>query len=101
MRCDCGHDFRADSTEIEDVVGAQLGPAQGAVAGYGLGVLGSLGTVLFLHGKWLFFALAIFCGVRLYRAAIRLAGIRQSLRELPRPPRAYARKPGRRSPPSS
>ncbi len=92
LHCDCGHDFNSSISDTEDVVSAQVGPAQAAVAFYGLSLLVSLGFLLFLHGKWMFFALTIFCGVRLVRRAIRLAEIYKSLRELPRPPRATALK---------
>ena len=92
LSCDCGYDFTSSISDTEEVVSAQVGPAQAAVVFNGLGFLASLGVFLFLHGEWLFFGLTIYCAVRLYRGAIRFAGLRRSLRELPRPPRAYARK---------
>jgi hypothetical protein len=92
MRCDCGHEFGAGPADTEEIMNAQVGPAQARVVLYGLGFVGSLFFFLFLHGKLLLFASTIFCGVRGYRAAVRLTDVRQSLREHPRPPRAQARK---------
>jgi hypothetical protein len=78
MHCDCGHGFGSNPSKADELISLQARPPQ---------------TRGWLHDGGFLFMSPWGRLFRLCRAIVRFAESREQRRKLPRPPRAYARKP--------